>query len=124
MHYFGATMVTESFRFHHFENCIRLFNSEVELVVATEIGPRILSYRKTNGKNLFDFIPHVEIETELGRWKPWGGHRLWAAPEKEPDSYHPDNTPVEYRILDENQIEIVGSVESTGLQKRMRIELV
>lgn len=77
-------------------NCLRLANEAIELVVTTDVGPRVIRAGFTGGPNLFR-----EYEDELGRtggaeWLPYGGHRLWHAPEVEPRTYAPDNDPVEH----------------------------
>ena len=67
-------------------------------VVATTIGPRIVRYGFVGGDNLLGWVPKDEVKTALGSWKPWGGHRLWTAPEAMPRSYSPDNEPVDVQI--------------------------
>ena len=42
-------------------------------------------------------LPDTKVTTDLGEWKPWGGHRLWAAPEAMPRTYSPDNSPIDYK---------------------------
>ena len=64
------------------------------------------------------------MTTELGVWKPWGGHRLWTAPEANPRSYAPDNQPVEFTIENENSISLVQHGEPpTNIEKEMIVTL-
>ena len=86
----------ETIQYSDFQNCIRLANGEAEVVVTTDFGPRIIAYNFTGGENVLGLHPHAQVETALGVWKPYGGHRLWIAPENMPNSYTPDNEPVEY----------------------------
>lgn len=105
-------------------NCYRLSNDTVEAIVTTDIGPRIIRYALTGGDNILAEIPDVKMETALGEWKPWGGHRLWAAPEVMPRSYAPDNGPIEHTTAGDLSILLVAPVESgTGIQKEMRVTL-
>ena len=104
----------EKIQFHDLANCLRLSNSEIEVIVATEIGPRILSYSLIGGENILGFHPHAQVETALGTWKPYAGHRLWIAPENMPKSYAPDNSPVEYFYNEtENSIRLLQPPESS-----------
>ena len=68
-------------------NCLRLSNDRIEVVVPTTIGPRIMRCGFLGGPNLLGEYPQLATNTPLGEWKPWGGHRLWAAPEQMPGSY-------------------------------------
>ena len=62
-------------------NCYRLSNGTAELVFTTDVGPRVIRYAFVGGENVLGECPAESVVTELGEWKPWGGHRLWAAPE-------------------------------------------
>ncbi|HVF50614.1 MAG TPA: hypothetical protein VNA19_11040 [Pyrinomonadaceae bacterium] len=105
-------------------NCYRLSNETVEAVVTTDIGPRVIRYAFRDGENILGEVPDASIETPLGEWKPWGGHRLWAAPEASPRSYVPDNTPVEFAAQGERAIVLRQPTESpTGIQKELSITL-
>lgn len=106
-------------------NCIRLTNGEIEIVVTTDVGPRVLFYGFVEGENVLGLHSDAKVETALGEFKPYGGHRLWIAPENMPNSYAPDNAPVEY-IFDEakNSIRLVQPIESiTETQKEIIITL-
>ncbi len=115
----------EKIQFLNFQNCIRLTNDEIEIVVATEFGPRIIGYNFIGGENILGVHVDAKVETVLGVWKPYGGHRLWIAPENMPNSYTPDNSPVEY-FFDEqtNTIRLLQSVETiTNTQKEITVTL-
>ena len=45
------------------------------------MGPRIIRYGFAGQDNVFGETD-VSAATELGEWKPVGGHRLWHAPRK------------------------------------------
>jgi hypothetical protein len=105
-------------------NCQRLANDSVEVVITTDIGPRIIRYALVGGDNILGEVPDAAVETELGTWKPWGGHRLWTAPEALPRSYVPDNGPIECQELGERAVRLIQPVEApTGIQKQMSVSL-
>ena len=62
-------------------NCYRVSNGEVELIVTSDVGPRVMSYSFVGGKNVLK-----EFTDQLGKsgekeYQLRGGHRLWVAPE-------------------------------------------
>jgi hypothetical protein len=103
-------------------NCCRLSNGESELIVTTDVGPRVIRYGFTGGQNLF-----YEKADELGKSaEPWwamrGGHRLWASPEVKPDTYALDNGPVQVTLGDGGRVSLLQPVEpETGLQKEIAV---
>jgi hypothetical protein len=117
------TVKVEKTEYGGWPNCYQLRNSEVDLVVTTDVGPRIIRYGFIGDRNLF-----VEFEEQLGKsgekeWMVRGGHRLWAAPEIVPDTYARDNSPVEAKV-NGNRITLVQPVEpETGLRKEITVEL-
>src|SRR4051794_17684898 len=79
-------------------NCYRITNGEVELIVTTDVGPRVIRYAFVGGQNLFK-----EFQAQLGKsgekeWMPRGGHRIWMAPEDVKLTYALDNGPVRASI--------------------------
>src|SRR3982751_3492706 len=104
-------------------NCYRLSNGTVEVIVTTDIGPRVIRYGFINEANVFDECPDRAVPTQWGKWKPWGGHRLWAAPEAMPRSYAPDNSPIAFEMEDERAIRLVQPADQSGVAKEMRITL-
>lgn len=104
-------------------NCVRLSNGDVEVVVTTDVGPRILSYATRGGDNVLGHFLESTKETALGIWKPYGGHRLWVWPEVFPATYAPDNDPVECVPESELSILVRQSVDAAGMEKQIRITL-
>ena len=103
--------------------CVRLANGEVEVLVATAIGPRIVRYGFIGGDNLLGWVPDDAVKTDLGTWKPWGGHRLWTAPEHMPRSYSPDNDPVDVQVAGRT-VTLTQQVEpKTGIEKVLTVTL-
>jgi hypothetical protein len=106
-------------------NCIRLSNGEIEVIVTTDVGPRIIGYAFVGGENILGEHPDARVETGLGEFKPYGGHRLWIAPENMPNSYAPDNAPVEYFFdAPKNSIRLIQLIEPvTKTQKEITVTL-
>src|SRR5689334_22463085 len=92
-------------------------NGIVEAAVPTSFGPRLMSFGRAGGPNLFRVPSTAPGPNERVK----GGHRLWVAPEREEVTWVADNEPVEI-TFDEGTVDIRGQVESqTGLRKSMRI---
>src|SRR2546427_46977 len=103
-------------------DCDRLSNGTVEVVVPTAFGPRIARYGFVGHENVLGEAPGGSV-TDLGEWKPRGGHRLWHAPEGMPRSYSPDNAPVE-RSLSGATGRLRQAVEpEVGIQKEIAVTL-
>lgn len=115
----------EKIQYLNLPNCYRLSNGTVEVVVTTDAGPRVIRYAFVkDGENILAELPDLTVKTELGEWKPLGGHRLWSAPEAWPRSYAPDSAPVEYRMEGANAVRLSQPVEDkTGMQKEMIVAL-
>ena len=113
------------------ENCIQITNDIVDLIVTTDIGPRIIRYGFVGQENEM-----CEVTSTMGmkggnEWRIYGGHRLWHSPESRERTYQPDNSPVRWEgILNGikttqdkeplthiiKEIEITLSQENTGVK--------
>ena len=84
-----------------------------------------MHYSLVGGENIFGLHAEAKVETALGEFKPYGGHRLWAAPENMPNSYAPDNSPIEYEFdAGKNSIRLTQPVENvTKTQKEIVVTL-
>jgi hypothetical protein len=112
----------EKITYQNLPDCIRLANGEVEAIVTTGVGPRILFYGFSGGENILGEHFDAKVETRLGVWKPYGGHRLWIAPENMPNSYAPDNQPLEYEIKSDLSIKLIQPTEPvTKTQKEITL---
>jgi hypothetical protein len=104
-------------------NCLKVSNGTVELIITTDVGPRIIRYGFVGDENILGEVPEASVKTALGEWKPLGGHRLWHAPEAMPRTYSPDNGPIEVK-QEGNTIRLVQPVEPiTNIQKEMTVTL-
>lgn len=117
-----ATQV-EKITYLNLPNCYRLSNGSAELVVTTDVGPRVIRYGFAGRENVFAEVPEKGTVTELGVWKPWGGHRLWVAPERMPGSYAPDSGPVGYEVMNDLTIRLSQPTDAAGVQKEMTVAL-
>jgi hypothetical protein len=105
-------------------NCYRLTNGTVELIVTTDIGPRVIRYGFVGKPNVFAEMPDDVVPTEWGNWKPYGGHRFWHAPEVKPRSYSPDNEPVKFEAVGTDGVRLTqGTEPRTGMQKELVVVL-
>jgi hypothetical protein len=104
-------------------NCIQLSNGQIELVATTDVGPRILRWAFVGGKNLFKQFPDHLAKPSGEKWKSYGGHRFWHAPEIMPRSYAADNSAIEHK-WDGKTLKLIQPVETTtGLQKEIEVTL-
>jgi len=101
-------------------HCLRLTDGRLELVITTEVGPRIIRCGFIGRQNLFG---DVGPDHGDGDWRLYGGHRLWHSPEVRPRTYAPDNDPVQ-------SCEIEGGVRlqpptepTTGIRKELDVVL-
>lgn len=116
-------MSMDSVSYAGLDGCIRISNGSVELIVTTAVGPRILFYGPAGGRNILGSFPDSSVQTALGAWKPYGGHRLWVWPELFPATYAPDNDPVEHEADGELSIVLRRPVDSAAIEKQMRVTL-
>ena len=104
-------------------NCVRLSNGQIELIVTTDVGPRIIRLGFVGSQNLFKEFAQEIGKTGGSEWRSYGGHRLWHAPEAMPRTYFPDNGPVKY-AWDGKSLKVTQPVETTtGIVKEMEITL-
>lgn len=123
----GATAAVkiEKTTYSHYGNVIKLTNGTVDVMVTTDVGPRVIYYGFCGGTNILGELPTSEVvKTDFGDWHPYGGHRLWAAPEAMPRSYWPDNDPVKVETIGESAVKFAPPLESgTNLQKSITVTL-
>lgn len=111
--------MVEKLSYGGWPNCYRLTDGRVELIVTTDVGPRIIRYGFVGGQNLFWENPYQLGRSLEGDWQIRGGHRLWVAPEIVLMTYALDNGPVEARILGDS----IAVVQRAPLEKEMIISL-
>ncbi len=113
----------EKIAYQGWPHCYRISNGEVELIVTSDIGPRIMRFSFIGGVNLFK-----EYEDQLGganepEWQLRGGHRIWAAPEDAKRTYATDNAPISVEVSG-GVLKATSNIEAdSGLEKQMEIHL-
>lgn len=114
----------------NFGSCLEISNGDVELLVTLDIGPRIIRYGMVGGTN----VMYNDVDRELvddsesfsktfypgAKWQLFGGHRLWVAPEKFPNTYYPDCNPVNCHILENGAIFIPNEQVENGVQLKIK----
>jgi len=113
----------ETVTYPPYGSCCRLANREVEVLVTTDFGPRIIRYGFLEDENEFAELYQVAESSDPNTWHIYGGHRLWHAPEAYPRTYSPDNTPVTWHIQGESLVVTQPPEVSTGIQKELEISL-
>lgn len=113
----------EKVEYGGWRNCYRVTNGVVELVVTSDVGPRILRYGFVDGRNLFK-----EFTDQLGgsgesSFQSRGGHRLWKAPEDLATSWAADNGPVEIRVTEHGVVALAPVEPQSGLRKTIEASM-
>jgi hypothetical protein len=118
-----SSVQVEKIHYLGWENCVRIGNGEVELIVTTEVGPRILYYGFCGGFNHMKIYDEQAGDKESDVWRIYGGHRLWHSPESMPRTYDIDNSPCEWEVI-RNGILIRSPLDRwVQLAKEIRITL-
>ncbi len=115
-----------------FGKCVRIANDDAELLVMVDKGPRIISYRRTEGENLFfndldgkNVVTEPKINETFGKpaYELFGGHRMWATPESMPLSYYPDDEPVAWKEIENGVVFTPNAQPVTDWQFEMTVTL-
>ncbi len=109
--------------FGGWQKCLFLENDVALLVITLEVGPRIISYRLKDGKNVFYQFPDHAGRKGDSEWVNYGGHRLWHAPEIRPRTYEADNFPVKYTVEGSSVTVTPPEDQYSRTQKEMVITL-
>jgi hypothetical protein len=115
-------MVTEHFEFAGWTDNLRLANDQVEAVILRAVGPRIISLRPLNGRNVFKVAAEQTGKSREETWQLRGGHRLWTAPEDFGDpnglTYVLDNFPVDYEIKGDFHVQVTHVMQKPAQIRR------
>jgi len=104
-------------------NCIRLHNDQIELMITTAVGSRVIHLGFIGEDNEFAVYPDMLGATGGEEWRIYGGHRLWHSPEDPVRTYWPDNDPVRVEPHDGFVRVIQPQEGNTGVVKEMDIAL-
>lgn len=103
------------------ENCYRLSNDIIDLIVTGDVGPRIIRLGFHGQANMFKEFSEQLGKTKGDKWLIFGGHRLWHAPEAQPRTYYPDREPVLIQEIEHGLVVTQKPEISTGMQKQIEI---
>jgi hypothetical protein len=105
-------------------NALKLSTRALELVVTTDVGPRVASLRSLKGRARNLFLEMPANEQRYHGFFLRGGHRLWHAPEDIVRSYQPDDDPLTVKRLPKGVALTPPTETMTGLQKGMKVEVL
>lgn len=104
-------------------NCYRVTNGEVELIVTSDIGPRVMRYGFVGGQNFFWEQKEGMGKSGESAWILRGGHRIWIGPEDVKYTYAPDNGPVKVEARGSVLVATQPVEKETGIEKQIEIRL-
>ena len=109
---------------------LRLANDVLEAFVTLDVGPRVIKLNLLGMENLMynsgDVTGGFDVSSFYGegeKWRVYGGHRTWIAPEAFPETYYPDNDPVEYKLLDDGAEFYPPTQRLTGMTHVMTVRI-
>jgi hypothetical protein len=118
--------VVEKIEYKGWKNNLKLSNGTVELILTLDVGPRVISYRLVDGKNVFKEYAEQLGKTGESDWQIRGGHRLWVGPEDLTRTYAADNGAVRYQELPSGSpgVRLIPATETEyGIQKEIDLAL-
>jgi hypothetical protein len=118
-----AAVQVEKTSYKGWQNCHRVSNGEVELIVTADVGPRVIRFGFVGGQNLFK-----EYSEQLGKsgeekFQLRGGDRVWKAPEDPVATWAPDNVPVDIHVTPAGLVARAPVEPLTGLQKEIEVRM-
>ncbi len=118
-----AAVKIEKVAWQGWPNCYRISNGEVELIVTSDVGPRVMSYGFAGGQNFFWVQKETAGKTGQPEWILRGGHRIWVGPEDIKYTYPPDNSPAAVKIEGGVLIATQAVEKETGIEKQIEVRL-
>jgi hypothetical protein len=116
-------MEIKTIEYQGWKNCLHLSNGTIDLIITTDVGPRVIRCGFVGQDNLFKEYPETLGATGGEEWNIFGGHRLWHSPEEKPRTYWPDNVPVQWEPIS-GGVHLKQNVETTtGIAKEIQIRL-
>lgn len=123
--------IVESYK--DYGKCLSVSNGVIEVYITLDLGPRIIRFGYVGEQNIFSDIrsdysvlTDEKYEKFFGKgrgWESFGGHRVWVTPESYPETYLPDDRPVEYTAI-ENGVVITPLADTqVGIAKTITIKM-
>jgi hypothetical protein len=118
-----ADVKVEKIEYKGWRNCYRVSNGEVELIVTSDVGPRVIRFGFVGGQNVFKEFPDQLGGSREEKFQLRGGDRVWKAPEDPVATWAPDNMPVEITITANGVIARAPVEPLTSLQKAIEVRM-
>ena len=119
--------------YKNYGRVLSIANGVIECFVTLDCGPRVIRFSFVGEKNIFNstreelgVLGGDDFENFFGKDKKWhsyGGHRIWTSPESFPETYYPDNDPVEYQKTESGAIFTPPAETENGVQKSLEIKM-
>jgi hypothetical protein len=118
-----GSVKVEKAEYKGWPNCYRVSNGEIEMIVTSDVGPRIIRFGFLGGQNLFKEYPEQMGGTKEEKFQLRGGDRVWKAPEDPVATWAPDNVPVEIHVTANGLIARAPVEPLTNLQKEIEVAM-
>ena len=112
----------EKIAYQGWPNCLKISNDLIELIVTTDVGPRVIHLSPKGGENMLYVNPAEAGLMGDDKFHSYGGHRLWHAPEDSVRTYAADNFPVEVEQFKDGA-RLTAKIEFCGVQKVVEIHM-
>lgn len=118
-------MKVETTNYRGWPHSLRVSNGTTELIITTDVGPRILSYQTEGRSNIFKVFDEQCGTSDEQEFMIRGGHRFWLGPEDWILSYHIDNRPTQWKQYGSAGELIIESLQTdpTAIRKTLGITL-
>ena len=118
-----ADVKVEKMEYKGWRNCYRVSNGEIELVITSDVGPRVMRFGFVGGQNLFKEFADQLGGTREEKHQLRGGDRVWKAPEDPIATWAPDNVPVDITVTANGLIARAPVEPLTSLQKEIEVRM-
>lgn len=118
-----ASVKVEKTEYKGWQNCYRVTNGEIELIVTGDVGPRIIRFGFVGGQNMFKEFAEQLGKSGEEKFQLRGGDRVWKAPEDPVATWAPDNVPVQIIPTATGLIARAPIEPLTNLQKEIEIAI-
>ncbi len=118
-----AEIKVERTEYKGWRNCYRVSNSEAELIVTGDVGPRVIRFGFVGGQNVFKEYPEQMGKSGEDKFQLRGGDRVWKAPEDPVATWTPDNVPIEIIPTPTGLVARAPVEPLTMLQKEIEVSM-
>ncbi|MGA8149610.1 MAG: hypothetical protein WB952_01435 [Terriglobales bacterium] len=119
----SAEVKVEKTSYKGWQNCYRVSNGQIELIVTGDVGPRIIRLGFAGGQNLLKEFPGQLGKSGETKFQLRGGDRVWKAPEDPIATWAPDNVPVQITPTPSGLIARAPVEPLTSLQKEIEVSM-